>query len=629
MYVTAHLNTWPIPEVCSRRLRSPGLLLGLLCCNLWLGHGASAAEQAKTEQPNILFVLTDDQGWWDLGMRGNEDIDTPELDRFSRQGVDFTRFYAAPVCAPTRAGLMTGRYCFRTGLYNTRFGGDTLGLEEITIAQVLRQAGYRTGCFGKWHLGKYAPYQPHHRGFDEFLGHYHGHIDEYDYPDQIVHNGVPVEGRRYVTELFTDAAIEFIETTPDQPWFCYLALNAPHSPHVVGTSHDGQPRGDELIEKYLQRGLELREARIYAMIEIIDQSMGRLLATLDQRQLSDNTVVLFMTDNGGVSKHFKAGLRSNKASIYEGGVRVPLLVRWPGQFPAGSQVAAQASHVDLFPTFCELAGAELPQDRTIDGKSLLPLLRAGHGDQHQEYVYHCWDRFFPNPDYRWAISDQRWKLACQVQNSGPAKRVGSDASINSETPTREKWQLFDLENDLGENKNLAQQHPEVVDRLRSEFLRWFDDATAGQEYQPVPIPVGHPHEPEIEIQPSWAQWFGDHIEYVFRGYDWDTIEGWKKPGEYATWNLDVLDGGTYEVEIRYGRSARGGGILKFSLGDQALLCQPAATPTADVFERVSLGTLQLSPGPATLKVEVLEAEGPEVLRLNHILLKRLDSNDTP
>ncbi|MEO2007955.1 MAG: arylsulfatase, partial [Pirellulaceae bacterium] len=342
-----------------------------------LGFLLLAVPAMSAEKPNILFVLTDDQGWWDVGMRGNKDLDTPVLDALSEESVDFSRFYAAPVCAPTRAGLMTGRYCFRTGLYNTRFGGDTLGLSEVTIAEQLKKAGYRTGCFGKWHLGKYAPYQPHHRGFDEFLGHYHGHIDKYDYPDQIVHNGKPVEARRYVTDLFTDAAIEFIETNQKQPWFCYLPFNAPHSPWVVGTSHDGQARGDLLINKYLKRGLELREARIYAMIDIIDQNVGRLLKTLDELKLTDNTVVLFMTDNGGVSRHFKAGLRANKGSIYEGGVRVPLFVRWPKHFPAGGRVEAQCSHVDLFPTFCELAGVPLPDDRKIDGMSLLPLLEAG------------------------------------------------------------------------------------------------------------------------------------------------------------------------------------------------------------------------------------------------------------
>lgn len=562
------------------------------------------------EQPNILFVLTDDQGWWDVGMRGNSDIETPVMDRLASEGVDFTRFYAAPVCAPTRAGLMTGRYCFRTGLYNTRFGGDTLGINEITIAQKLKQAGYRTGLFGKWHLGKYAPYQPHHRGFDEFLGHYHGHIDEYDYPDQLVHNGKPVEARKYVTDLFTDAAIEFIEQNSEQPWFCYVPLNAPHSPFVVGTSHDGQARGDALINKYLKKGLALREARIYAMIDIIDQNLGRLLGRLDDLGEAEDTVVLFMTDNGGVSKHFKAGLNGNKASVYEGGVRVPLFVRWPGHFPAGAKVGAQCSHVDLFPTFCDLAGVDVPNDRTIDGQSLVPLLTSGKGERHHEYVYHAWDRYFPNPDNRWSISDQRWKLLCQV-----GKGV---------TGSRKNWRLFDLQNDPGEKKNVVAKHPEISERLRTEFVRWFDDVTDGVKYEPVPIPVGHPAEPLIEIQPSWATWHGKNIEYVFRGYDWDTIEGWKTPGEHADWKLDVLRGGRYSVELSYGRFSRHKGTLRMQVGDSALTCNPPPTPTADVFERVPIGTLDLKPGAAVLKAEVVDAQGDELLRLNRIFLRRLD-----
>jgi len=570
----------------------------------------SEVSAAESRRPNILFVLTDDQGWWDVGMRGNPDIETPVMDRLASQGVDFTRFYAAPVCAPTRAGLMTGRYCFRTGLYNTRFGGDTLGIDEVTIAQMLKRAGYRTGIFGKWHLGKYAPYQPHHRGFDEFLGHYAGHIDEYDYPDQLVHNGKPVEARKYVTDLFTDAAIEFIERDSKQPWFCYVPLNAPHSPFVVGTSHDGQARGDALINKYLKKGLALREARIYSMIDIIDQNLGRLLKQLDELGETENTVVLFMTDNGGVSKHFKAGLNGNKASVYEGGVRVPLFVRWPGQFPAGAKVEAQCSHVDLFPTFCELAGVDVPTDRKIDGRSLLPLLKAGKGERHHEYVYHAWDRYFPNPDNRWSISDPRWKLLCQV---------GKGA-----TGSRKNWRLFDLQNDPGENKNLVTKHPEIAERLRKEFVRWFDDVTDGVTYEPVPIPVGHPAEPLIEIQPSWATWHGKNIQYVFRGYDWDTIEGWKTPGEHADWKLDVLRGGRYAVEISYGRLSRHRGTLRLQAGDSFLEIDPPPTPTADVFERVPVGTLDLHPGAGVLKAEVVDAQGDEVLRLNRVFLRRLD-----
>lgn len=575
----------------------------------WSGFTCRAEEPLV--KPNILLLLTDDQGWWDVGARGNTTIDTPVMDRLAAEGIDFTRFYAAPVCAPTRAGLMTGRYCLRTGVYNTRFGGDSLGLEETTIAELLQAAGYRTGCFGKWHLGKYAPYQPQERGFDEFLGHYHGHIDEYDYPDQLVHNGQPVEARRYVTDLFTDAAIEFIDASEDQPWFCYLAWNAPHSPWVVGTSHDRQARGDQLIAKYQKRGCPLREARIYAMIDIIDQNLGRLLQELRRRDLEKNTVVVFMTDNGGVSKHFKAGLKGNKASIYEGGVRVPCFVRWPTHFPAGKKVSSLCSHVDLFPTFCELAGVPLPDDRSIDGKSLVKLLRSGKSSAHHDYVYHTWDRYQPNADRRWAISDVRWKLACQLRPN--------------EQPAESRWQLFDLQQDPGETENVRERNPEVVQRLRREFLRWFDEVTAGRTYQPVPIPVGHVSEPVVEIQPSWATWKGPHIKYVFRGYDWDTIEGWKTPGERATWNLDVLRPGDYEVVVFYGRNGRDGGTLRISAGRATLEMQPSATPTADVFRRHAIGRLTLPAGKVRLQAEVVAAEGHELMRLNRILLQRVPS----
>jgi arylsulfatase A len=432
-----------------------------------------------------------------------------------------------------------------------------------------------------------------------------------------------------VTDLFTDAAIEFIETSGDQPWFCYLPYNAPHSPHVVGTSHDGQPRGDLHINKYLKRGLKLREARIYAMIDIIDQNLGRLLDRLDQLKLADNTVVVFMTDNGGVSRHYNAGLRARKGSIYEGGVRVPLFVRWPRHFPAGGRVEAQCSHVDLFPTFCELAGVPLPSDRKIDGKSLLPLLEAGAGQRHHEYVYHTWDRFFPNPDYRWAISDQRWKLACQVPRVGPATRVSAAETMSSRPTTEDDWRLYDLQNDLSEKTNLIDKHPEIVRRLRTEFLRWFDDVTDGVEYRPVPIPVGHLDEPLVEIQASWAEWQGNNIEYVFRGYDWDTIEGWKEPGEHATWKLDVLRGGRYELAISYGRSARGGGTLKISIGGQSIECTPPPTPTPDVFERIHVGALTLTEGPAILKAEVVKAHGSELMRLNRIFLQHVEEGDNP
>ncbi len=582
------------------------LILGILANGVQLSVAA-------TGQPNIVLIVTDDQGYWDTGISGNPDIETPNMDRLAREGVQFSRYYCAPVCAPTRAGLMTGRYYLRTGLYNTRFGGDTLGKKEITVAQLLKTAGYRTGIFGKWHLGKYHGFQPNQRGFDEFLGHYHGHLERYQFPDQIYHNGKPVEARGYVTDLFTDAAMDFIEASHEkkEKFFCYLAYNAPHSPFLLDTSHFDQPEGDKLIEKYLGKGLELRDARIYGLVERIDINLGRLFEKIDQLGLRKDTVVLFMSDNGGVSRHYKAGLKGYKSQTYEGGVRSPLFVRWPGHFPAGGMVEAQASHVDMLPTFCELAGVPLPQDRKIDGKSLVPLLESGKGKSHHEYVYHTWDRYFPNPDRRWSVSDQRWKLV---------GIFGAKAE-----PSASKWKLFDLEKDPGETKNLLSKEPQQVERLRKEFVRWFNDVTDGVDYHPAPIPVGNVEENPVEIQPSWAKWEGENVQYTFDGYDWDTIDGWKVPGEYAEWDLDVLKSGLYEVTIAYGCSpVKMGGTLRFTAGQSRLYFKVVPTGNGEVFERKVIGTLKLVEGNVKLKAEVSEIDGDELMRLNQIWLRRVE-----
>ena len=564
------------------------------------------------DQPNILLIMTDDQGYWDTGVTGNPHINTPNMDRIAKEGVQFTRFYTAPVCAPTRAGVMTGRYYPRTGLYNTRFGGDTLGKDEITVAQLLKKAGYRTGLFGKWHLGKYHGYQPQQRGFDEFLGHYHGHIERYDFPDQLSHNGVLVKARGYVSELFTDAAMDFIEATKKKtkaPFFCALTFNAPHSPWVLDTSHSGQPEGDKLLGIYLAKDMPMREARIYSLIERVDQNIGRMLAHLKTLGIERETLVIFMSDNGGVSKFWKGGMRGNKGSVYEGGVRSPFFARWPGTITAGGVVNGQASHVDLLPTFCELAGAPLPKDRKIDGKSLVKLLKQGRGDRHHEYVYHTWDRYFPNPDKRWSVSDQRWKLVGMFTKTAPDPK---------------KWRLYDLKNDPGENKNLAAKHPETVSRLRKAFMDWFVDVTDGKTYRPVAIPVGHERENPVELQPSWATWKGDYINYTFDGYDWDTIDGWKKAGEHATWQLNVAQAGCYIITLSYGcRPLDAGGALRISIGTASLEHKVKATTTAEQFGRFRAGELVLDKGKATLKVEVISAPGRELMRLNGIHLKHL------
>jgi arylsulfatase A len=289
-------------------------------------------------------------------------------------------------------------------------------------------------------------------------------------------------------------------------------------------------------------------------------------------------------------------------------------VRWPGQFASGATIDAYATQMDLLPTFCELLGTALPRDRKYDGKSLLSLLKHGEGESPHEYVYHTWDRYTPNPHNRWSIADRRYKLL----------------GMNTRGQPEPAGQLFDLDNDPGETKGIAAAHPEIARRLRDEFLRWFDDVTAGQAYVPAAIPVGHPDEPQVEIQPSWATWKGENVNYTFRGYDWDTIDGWRAKGESATWRLEVLAPGTYDVLASYGCAPnRAGGKLELRIGDARLTHTVRATPSGDVFERRRIGSVTLERGPAELTAEVAEPvagefTGGELLRLNRLWLRRVD-----
>ncbi|MEL6110992.1 MAG: sulfatase-like hydrolase/transferase, partial [Planctomycetota bacterium] len=532
------------------------------------------------------------------------------------------RYYATPVCSPTRAGLLTGRSYLRTGLYNTRFGGDTLGKQERTLPESLREAGYRTGLFGKWHLGKYPGYQPHQRGFDEFMGHYHGHIERYQFPDQLHHNGKRVEARGYVTDLFTDAAIDFIEhsqTSKRQPFFCALMYNAPHSPFLLDTSHLDQESGDQLISKYVERGLPLREARIYGMIERVDQNLGRLLEKLSELKIREETIVVFTSDNGGVSKFYSGGMRGRKASVYEGGVRAPCFVTWPGIIPPDVKLQSMTTHLDWFPTLCELAGVNATIDRPIDGVSMVELLKSGRDRPIRRFVYHTWDRYTPNPFRRWAIRDRRWKLLCQLPQ-------GADPN---EASVKKHWRLFDMSVDASESINLAKKHPEVTARLRTEFLRWFGDVTAGQDYRPIRIPVGSRSAHSTELSPSWATLLGAKTRYVFDGYDWDTIEGWREESDGCQWRLEVLRDGDYELLLRYGcNPSAAGSTIRLSLISTDGLSEPVpsihrvrATATANQFETFSVGKVSLERGNWLLRLDIPKTVEKEVCKLNRVQIE--------
>ena len=425
--------------------------------------GWPAADQRK--QPNIVFILTDDQGYGDLACHGNPIIKTPNLDRLRREGIRFTDFHASPTCSPTRASLMTGRHEFKSGVTHTILERERLSLKATTIAQALRSAGYATGIFGKWHLGDAAPYQPDRRGFDEVFIHGCGGIGQ-SYPGTcgdapgnsyfnpaIRHNGVFEKTQGYCTDVFFGQGLKWIDgrRKGKAPFFAYITPNAPHAPLECPQKYEAMYKGFNLDE---------RVARFYGMITNIDDNVGKLLGNLKEWGLERDTLVIFMTDNGTATgaKVFNAGMRGQKGTPYQGGTRVPAFFRWPGTLnPAG--VDQLTAHLDIFPTLAELAGAKIPDGIKLDGRSLAPLLK--------------------NPDAQWAdrflfTHVGRWEPGQAAQSKYARCRV-RNTRFSLVSMGDRNWELYDIKSDPGETKDVASQFPEAVKRMDAAYDQWWEE----------------------------------------------------------------------------------------------------------------------------------------------------------
>jgi arylsulfatase A-like enzyme len=452
--------------------------------------GSAVPDPAQSRpQPNIILVLTDDQGYGDIAAHGNPVIKTPSLDRLFDESVRFTDFQVSPTCAPTRTALMTGKHEFRSGVTHTIFERERMSLKSTTIAQVLKSAGYKTGIFGKWHLGDAEPYQPQNRGFDETFIHGCGGIGQ-DYPgtcadapgntyfDPVIrHNGRFQRTKGYCTDVFFQQALSWIEARKDEPapFFAYITPNAPHVPLVCPDEYRRMYKGVKL------GGVELDEdtRRYLGMCTNVDDNVGKLVNRLTEWGIEKNTLLIFMTDNGGTSgvKVFNAGMRGAKATPYQGGTRVPAFFRWPGTLQPG-QRRQLAAHIDLFSTLAELGGASLPSGDALDGRSLVPLLRNPAASWPDRYLFtHVgrWDRGkAENSKYaKCRVRNQRFSMV----NSRPEK----------------KWELYDLSEDPGERRDIAAQRPDLVSRMDQAYDRWWTDVSAALENENAEPPPVAPY----------------------------------------------------------------------------------------------------------------------------------------
>jgi arylsulfatase A-like enzyme len=528
------------------RLQRGALVAGIAVLS-WAALGLAA----ESKRPNVLIIITDDQGYGDVGCHGNTMLKTPSLDQLARQSVRLTNFHVDPTCAETRSALMTGKYSCRVGVWHTIMGRSILRRDEKIMPQYFAEAGYATGMFGKWHLGDNYPYRPHDRGFHEALYHGGGGVGQSpdawgnDYfDDTYMRNGVPEKQSGYCTDVWFREAARFIEKHKDRPFLCYLATNAPHSPYHV------DPR---YAEHYLAQGVPQPMANFYGMIANIDENLGKLLSKLDQWRLNEDTIVIFMTDNGTAAgvvgqasglpkgkkqgetsgagagerwRGFSAGMRAQKGSQYEGGHRVPCFIRWP-QYKnlAGRDVDRLTAHFDLLPTLLEMCGIVPQPAPELDGRSLVRLL---HGVQEESWrptrIVHSQRVDFPEKWRKCVVMDEsdrpRWRLV-------------------------DGKELYDLRNDPGQAKDIAAAHPDVVRRLRDEYEQWWAGVSKRFDaYSDIPL--------------------GDSQAPVQRlcCHDWHPADGyvpWNQSGQEGVardpwvngqWAVEVAADGRYDFTLR-------------------------------------------------------------------------------
>jgi arylsulfatase A-like enzyme len=383
------------------------------------------------EKPNILLIITDDQGYGDLGINGNPHLKTPVLDKLAGESIVFDNFYVTPVCATTRASLMTGRYSLRTGVRDTYNGGAIMATGEITLAELLRQADYKTGIFGKWHLGDNYPSRPKDQGFDESVIHLAGGMGQVgdittyfrgdsSYFDPVLwRNGQQEAYKGYCTDIFTEEAISFIEANRETPFFCYLSYNAPHTPLQVPDSYyqiykgidpaSGFENDDRPFVPMSEKDKE--DARkVYAMVHNIDDNLGKVFEKLDELEITDNTLIIFLTDNGPQQTRYVAGMRGRKGTVFNGGVRVPLYMKHPKLWENSKTISNSTAVIDLLPTIAALCNLQLPDNRVIDGQNLLPLISNQPVSWADRSLFFYWSRRYPELYNNIAIQAGDFKL---------------------------------------------------------------------------------------------------------------------------------------------------------------------------------------------------------------------------
>ncbi len=500
------------------------LLLGSLLLTSSCKEGRTE-EESSNIRPNVILIVTDDQGYGDLGYHGNPIVKTPNLDAFAKQYFELTNFHVGTTCTPTRAGIMTGRNANRNNAWHTIAGCSILLEDEETIAEVFQRNGYRTGMLGKWHLGDNYPYRPHDRGFQDAFYHGGGGVQQTpdywnnDYfDDTYFRNGVPEKTKGYCTDVWFDEAIAYTQKQRDEPFFMYLALNAAHGPFNVPASY---------AEMYENAPLTDIQKRFYGMVTNIDDNFGRLINHLEDSNQFDDTIIIFTTDNGtarGIAKAketgevfgYNAGLRGIKGSHYDGGHKVPFFISWPnGAIMQQAQSNQLVAHVDLLPTLAELANIPFSPKKELDGTSMAAVLKGQETNSNRMLVIDTQRNQLPEKGKSPAVMQGEWRLVNGIE-------------------------LYNTSEDQGQENDIAQDHPERVSEMQDFYENWWTSIQPDIRY--AEIPLGHQEANPVLITA--------HDMHTKNNLPWNQVQirkGEANPDGY--YSINVVEEGAYLFKL--------------------------------------------------------------------------------
>jgi arylsulfatase A-like enzyme len=586
-----------------------------------------AAAVARAAPPNLVVFLADDAGWGDYSFSGNRQVSTPNIDSIAQGGVSLDRFYVCPVCSPTRAEFLTGRYHPRTGVKGVSTGQERMNLDEKTIADAFKAAGYATGAFGKWHNGSQWPFHPMARGFDTYFGHSSGHWGEY-FDAPLEDEGKMVKTKGYIVDVCTDKALAFIEANREKPFFCYVPFTTPHSPWAAPAEDWARFKDKPVTQRATLAEQEIDDETrcALAMIENQDRNVGRILTKLQELGLGENTIVVYFSDNGPNSNRWTGGMKGRKGQTDEGGVRSVCYLKWPAKLPAARNVTQIAGAIDLMPTLTALAGVKQAGDKPIDGRDLSPLLFGQETEWPERMIFSTW---------------------------------ASNVSVRTRTHRLDNaGQLFDMVADPGQTTPVNERDPAMAAKLSAAVADWRkemygDDpsATGGQgkakggkakgnpnAVDPRPIPVGYREFP-ITMLPARDGEPRGGVQRSSKAPNCSYFVNWTSPDDSLVWKLEVKTSGRYEVAIDYTCPvADAGATVELAFGDARLsgkvapgwdpplhenqdtLPRPHGESRMKDFRTLVLGEVDLIAGTGPLTLRATEIPGKSVMDLRRVTL---------